>query len=704
MKMKIIIVSMTPGVEFALAPAMLKAYCDQSADLNQAAEIVIKGYAGNVRKEQISGNAFTKNAYDINCMLDEILAEKPGIIAFSCYIWNISYVLRACRIIKSRYPDIKTILGGPQVTPYSQEIVKKYPSIDIIIRGEGEVTFSSLVKHFALGTGDLRYIDGITYREKNVIRHNKDRTLIENLDEIPSPYLSGTVDLNKIGSTIGCFETYRGCVMGCSFCNWGKNKRIRYFSLDRIRKEIELIGNSSVKRVWYADSIANLNKERFKEILRIIAQNNRNNVIYDMEMIAELLDEETIDLIGKARIGYIAFGVQSTCSEALAFSGRKWDSEKFDKNIKMLKQRTNVDVYLDLIYGLPGDNLESYRKSIEYCASLFPQRIQSHSLQILPGSEFYENHDKYGIEFSRVPPYWSKCSNTFSEKDMKQAKKWLAYLELYYFKPLSLVIKAISTRTGRNPAEILWEYTKRLRGRVSINKIISPVIISDTKINRGIAKVLSDATVEIIEDTGNAGLKDIKSYLAELVRFGCYSLVYSSEPALSFGSAPSSGSSQSPGSAPSSGSTQSPVSASSSGLVPSSDTAPSIGHRPILLPGVVADAFEHDPAQKSEYDKVLICSDYCPPKKASYIVFDNTRINRVNYDSYSLLSKCNGKHTIMDIINKFSAKLKKTPEQVKDKIVEGILYFAEAGILGFLSDDAAKLSGSLAEIQQERVI
>lgn len=87
--MKIVIVSMTPGTGYSLAPAMLKAYCDQYTDLRNAAEIVIKSFVGKVKKEQITGNAFLKDAYNIKSMVGEILEQRPGIVAFSCYIWNI---------------------------------------------------------------------------------------------------------------------------------------------------------------------------------------------------------------------------------------------------------------------------------------------------------------------------------------------------------------------------------------------------------------------------------------------------------------------------------------------------------------------------------------------------------------------------------------------------------------------------------------
>lgn len=664
--MKVVIVSMSPGREFSLAPVLLKVYSQKFPELNRDVDITLKGYAGRVKNEQIFGNVFTSNAYNIAAITEEIIAEEPDLVAFSCYIWNINYVLKAGKIIKAKYPRVTIILGGPQVTPYSEEILKKHPYVDLIVRGEGEVTFSKLLKFFALGEGNLSETDGITYREGKAIKRNKDAALIENLDEIPSPYLTGAIDLQKIGNTIGCYETYRGCVMGCRFCNWGKSKRIRYYSLNRIKEEIKLIGASPVKRVWFADSIANLNKERFKEILHFIIDHNPNKVTFDFEMMAELLDEETIDLLGKANVGYIAFGLQTTCDQALAACGRHWNKEKFEKNIKLLAEKTNIDIYIDLIYGLPGDNWQTYRKSLEYCATLYPRRIQHHSLQILPGSEFFENPGKYGLQFSPKPPYWAKCSNTFSAQDMKEAKKWLAYLELYHFKPVNMVLRIISNKLKKNPIDVLEQYADLLRGKISLNKIISPVIRADTKVNHAIANALVQATEHIIEESKNDKLRKLKTYLSDLIRFECFRFAFSI------------------------------IDERHKYCDPQKENI-TLLHKPKLINGAIVAAFSYDIVNQDEYKKVLGETDYQPPRQDCYFLFESTKISRINYYAYALLARCQGELSIGEIIADLSAQLEVSPGEIQVKVLKSFIDFSKRQSIGFLKPAPSALPTRVLE-------
>jgi len=666
--MKTVIVGMSPGRKFSLAPYLLKAYCNKFADLREKLQIVIKGFVGKVKDEQIFGNVFTKHPYNTDEIVEEILAEKADAIAFSCYIWNINDILKACRILKRRTPDSVIILGGPQVTPCSAYVLRKNPAIDVIVRGEGEVTFSELLRYYTFGNSGLGQIDGIAYRDGSVIRENRLRKPIENLDEIPSPYLTGEVNLNEIGNTLGAYETYRGCVMGCKFCNWGKNKEIRYYSLERIEKEITLIGKSQLKRVWFADSIANLDKERFKRILRFIINNNPANVTFDFEMMAELLDEETIDLIGQANIGYIAFGLQTSNKAALITAGRIWNKERFEDNIKLLKARTSVDFYIDLIYGLPGDNWETYRETIRYCGTLFPRRIQHHSLQVLPGSEFFENSSKYGIKFSPRPPYWVHSSNTFNVHDMKMARKWLGYLELYYFKPVNKIIHILSVKMDLNPIDLLEEYVKRLKGKVSLHKINSPVKRAETGTNRIITNLLVKATSDIVEHTGNIKLIKCAQFLADVVRFECHRFIFDT---------------------------------SCEGLkyLPKRGRGFSLDDRPVLLPGVIVEGFSYNVSRFADIHEILREIELGPVPENTYYAFNSWDTSRINSAAYEILCRCNGQRTVRDIIEECAETMGLDSTRIQVESLMAFNTFVKKRFLGLLTgQESSELEENLGKL------
>jgi radical SAM superfamily enzyme YgiQ (UPF0313 family) len=204
------------------------------------------------------------------------------------------------------------------------------PFIDAVVKGEGEVTFAELLKHY-LGKGRLEGIEGVSYRIDGQVFENPDRPLIENLSEIPSPYLEGIlIPRDKVTY----IETFRGCIFKCGYCFEGKNfPRPRFFPEDRIKREIEFImSNPEIKSFHFIDSIFNLKKERLEKIVGILSAANRfNTELRTIEIIAEFVDEETVALFKKANVKSVETGPQTVNKETLKNVTRYYDEEKFKK-------------------------------------------------------------------------------------------------------------------------------------------------------------------------------------------------------------------------------------------------------------------------------------------------------------------------------------------------------------------------------------
>lgn len=446
--MKILIIGIYPRASYGLAPAILKAYALRDSQIRKHTQIKIKYFSLFHTYQKI---------------LREIKEVEPSVIAFSCYIWNINKILKIARLMRASGMNQPIVVGGPEVSAIGGDILKENPAIDIVVRGEGEQTFLELVRHFFFEDKSLNEIPGVIFRDGKQIVANEQRSLIEYLDCIPSPYLNGVVDLGKTGPRV-VLETYRGCAFDCHFCQWGKKREIRYFSLERVKEELIAIMKSKIRQVWFADAICNLNRDRFKDILEFIVKNNTMNMSFCFEVLAELLDQETVELLSRLRSGYLAFGLQSISPDALRSMNRQQDLKKFEKGVRMVQAKVKkMEVRIDLIYGLPGDNFSSYRKAIAYAMSFCPHIIQDHQLRILPGSHFYENASSYGIKFNKRAPHFIKETNTFSRNDLLAAHEWHLFLKIYIIPAVNVTVRQLSKHLNMAPFDVFEKILSYLK-------------------------------------------------------------------------------------------------------------------------------------------------------------------------------------------------------------------------------------------------
>ena len=218
----VLLISFNYSNHFSLAHGYLKAYAEKDQFIRDNASIQIIDF--DVEKN------------DIRQVLFYLAKEAPAIIGFSCYCWSINKILDLSRYLKQDNPETKIILGGPEVGPAAEKYMQENPSIDVIIRGEGEITFTEVLSSFLGASKPLDQVSGITYRAMDGIVTTEPRPLLTNLDEIPSPYLSGIL---KPRNEVTYIETYRGCPYRCGFCYEGKNfSDLRFFQRNGLKKSL----------------------------------------------------------------------------------------------------------------------------------------------------------------------------------------------------------------------------------------------------------------------------------------------------------------------------------------------------------------------------------------------------------------------------------------------------------------------------------
>jgi len=375
--------------------------------------------------------------FSINDNLDrvagEIYRQCPDILGLSCYIWNIKETLMLVDTMKKVLPSCKIILGGPEVSFESYSLMKEYPAIDAIVRGEGEETFHEFIQKMLDG-GALHEIKGLTFRNQNNIIENEDRTLISDLDQIPFPYEvdNGSI-IEELDNKIIYYETSRGCPFNCQYCLSSTTAGVRYFSLQRVKRDLELFIKAGVKQVKLVDRTFNSNPSRAMEIFKMIME-MKGKTNFHFEMCGDLIDDRMLKLLEQAPPGLFQFeiGVQSTREGTLKAIKRKTNFEKLAKTVETLRKNRNIHLHLDLIAGLPEEDYGSFKHSFNDVYRLQPDRLQLGFLKLLKGSGLRNKADQWDYKYTGYPPYEVLENRYISYQELLTLKGIEDLVEKYY--------------------------------------------------------------------------------------------------------------------------------------------------------------------------------------------------------------------------------------------------------------------------------
>lgn len=338
---------------------------------------------------------------DEDRVFERIMKEKPSVVTFTCYIWNIKKTLSLCRRIKEAVSDITLILGGPEAAYNQREILEKNCFIDYVFSGEGEVILPEFLMEKGEAAEGVSYIkDGKAYISE---RAENDNT------SYPSPYCEEYFE--ALGNRIAYIESSRGCPFSCAFCLSGRCGKVRFFPMERVKREILSLSSCGAKTVKFVDRTFNCNLPRAKEILSFIKDNYGkgipDDVCFHFEIAAHIADEEFLSLIKSMPSGSVQFeaGIQSFNRKTLEAIGRKDNTEKICENIKKLLSFGNCHIHIDLIAGLPEEDFSSFVDGFNKAYSLKANMLQLGFLKILHGSPMGEERERFPCEYSSEPPY-----------------------------------------------------------------------------------------------------------------------------------------------------------------------------------------------------------------------------------------------------------------------------------------------------------
>ncbi len=353
--------------------------------------------------------------------IDKIMAqyENPSVAAFSVSMWNANLSMEVARRVKEKFPQCLTIFGGPHVPHEAEEFFKKYPFVDVTVRGEGEQAFVKILTRF-LESREFGGIGGISYRDKNgwCVKNLQENTPEKELDIFPSPYVSGVFDelmaSHRDIDFQAIVETNRGCPFLCAFCFWGQgglNKRFRFFSPEYVQKTAEWLGRNKIQYVFCADSNFGMFKRDpelaryfvnaklkygFPEKFRVCYGKNAEESIYET---AKLLAEH-----GLAKT--ITLARQSNDKETLKNIRRTNIRLEVYTNLQKRYHSEEMSTYTELILGLPGETTQTFVSGLEeILQSIIENQVFIYHCQVLPNTELANKEyiKKHGIITRSVP-------------------------------------------------------------------------------------------------------------------------------------------------------------------------------------------------------------------------------------------------------------------------------------------------------------
>ena len=349
----------------------------------------------------------------IQSIAEKILDTNPKIIGIGVYIWNAAEVQELIHIVKKISPNIKIVLGGPEVSHAPMRV--DFGVADYIVEGEGDIAFYELCRDIL----DLKPRDRVV---KMSMLSLKDI-------ELPYRYYSD----EDIKNRYIYVEASRGCPFECEFCLSSMDEKVRSFDLDKLLNEFELLWQRGARNFKFIDRTFNLNMKTANKILDFFLQKEPPYFAH-FEVIPDSFPEsikQKIKLFEKASL-QLEIGIQTLNPDIANNISRPLKFDKIKKNITFLENETSAHIHLDLIVGLPGETLESFGKNLDTLVVLSSCEIQIGILKKLSGTYINRHDIEFGMVYSDIPPYDILKNNQLDFKTIQIMKRFARFWDIFY--------------------------------------------------------------------------------------------------------------------------------------------------------------------------------------------------------------------------------------------------------------------------------
>lgn len=380
---------------------------------------------------ELSFGEYTINEPHVD-VIRKIAETHADLVLFSTYIWNAQVCENLISDVKNVLPGAAVGAGGPEFGYAAEKYLSKLAALDFVIFGEGERTVLDLLVEFNK-TRDWSKIPGIFFKQSSDNNKTSDsgitsnaraeisftgpRLIIENLDELPFSYPELLTDNFEPDNKIYYYESSRGCPYSCSYCLSSVDKTVRFKSTEKVFSELKIFLDANVKLVKFVDRTYNLNPERYISIWKYILQNHNGKTMFHFEIEAEYLSKEALEFLQTVPSGVMQFeiGVQTANKKTLKAINRSENIEKLSENIRQIPR--TIHQHLDLIAGLPYEDIKSFGKSFDFVMSLKPDALQLGFLKVLNGTSMqkFASENDYKWQTNAVYEIFSTPYMSFDE-------------------------------------------------------------------------------------------------------------------------------------------------------------------------------------------------------------------------------------------------------------------------------------------------
>ncbi len=351
-------------------------------------------------------------------LVERILAHAPRIVGFGVYIWNVEETTRLVAMLKRVAPDVTIVLGGPEVSHETgeQEIVKL---ADYVVTGWGDVTFPKLCREILDGPKPIMKVHAGVQPP---------------MEDIALPY--SLYSEEDIAHRTLYVEASRGCPFKCEFCLSSLDKTAWPFPLDTFLAELELLYSRGARLFKFVDRTFNLNVKTSLRIMQFfldkIEAHPDDPVYAHFELVPDHLPEALKETIAKFPAGALQFeiGIQSFNPEVQSLVSRRQNNEKAAENIRWLTRHSTAHLHVDLIAGLPGEDVASFARGFDHLVSLGAEEIQFGILKRLRGTPIIRHTQEFGMVYDPYPPYTVLATNRIDFATMQRLVRFARYWDL----------------------------------------------------------------------------------------------------------------------------------------------------------------------------------------------------------------------------------------------------------------------------------
>ena len=351
-------------------------------------------------------------------VVEKLLALQPRLIGFGVYIWNVEELTHIVALLKRVAPEITIVLGGPEVSHETTE-QRIIAMADYLVTGWGDTTFPRLCSDILNGPKPLMKI------------HAGEQPA---MDQIAFPYAYYSTE--DIAQRTVYVEASRGCPFKCEFCLSALDKTAWPFPLDDLLSELDTLYARGARVFKFVDRTFNLNINNSLRILQFFLDKLNgfpdDPVFAHFELVPDHLPDALKDSLQKFPPGALQFeiGIQSFNPEVQARISRKQNNEKAMANLRWLREETHAHLHVDLIAGLPGEDVDSFARGFDQLAALQPHEIQFGILKRLRGTPIIRHTQAYGMVFDPLPPYQILANDCMDFNTMQRLVRFARYWDL----------------------------------------------------------------------------------------------------------------------------------------------------------------------------------------------------------------------------------------------------------------------------------